>query len=153
MEALATKQAIPEFTIGLKYKSKKSQLRTVSGSKDAADVCRMCFEDGKLDWVEEFVVIALNRANKVLGFYKISSGGVSGTVADPKVIFQFALLSNASAIIISHNHPSGNVKPSTADLALTKKIKGAADYLDISVLDHIIVTDESHFSFADEGIL
>lgn len=148
-----TTPPLPEFEISLKNKCKKSELRVVSGSEDAAKVCRECFDDGKIDWIEEFVVIALNRANKVLGFYKVSSGGVSGTVADPKVIFQFALLSNASGLIISHNHPSGNTTPSQADLNLTKKLVHAAAFLDIKILDHIIVTDESHYSFADEGHL
>lgn len=144
---------LPEFEISLKFKGKKSELKTVNTSSDAAEICRHCFDEGKLDWVEEFVVIALNRANKVIGFYKVSSGGLTGTVADPKVIYQFALLSSATSIILSHNHPSGNTRPSQADIDLTLKIRDAGKFLDIKLLDHIIITDESYTSFADEGYL
>ena len=95
----------------------------------------------------------MNRANKVLGVYKVSSGGVTGTVADPKQIFTAALKANACAIVLSHNHPSGNLKPSRQDEQLTSKIKEAGSFLDIKVLDHIIVTSEAYYSFADEGLL
>jgi DNA repair protein RadC len=89
----------------------------------------------------------------VLGISEISTGGFAGTVADPKVIFSIALKACASSIILSHNHPSGNLKPSQADLNLTRKIKSGGELLDIAVLDHIILTSDSYFSFADEGIL
>jgi DNA repair protein RadC len=144
---------VPEFEISLKFKGKKSELKQIRGSYDAAEVCRMCFDEGKIEWVEEFIVIALNRANKVIGFYKVSSGGLAGTVADPRVIFQFALLSSANSLIISHNHPSGNLNPSSSDIDITKKIRDAGKMLDISLLDHIIISDEGHLSFADEGLL
>lgn len=147
------KVSLPEFKISLKKKGQKSELIAVTGTEQAAAICRACFDNGKIDWVEEFIVIALSRSNDVLGFYKISSGGVSGTVADPKVIFQFALLSNASGIIISHNHPSGNLKPSPADINLTRKIQGAASNLDIKLIDHIIITSEGHCSLVEEGII
>jgi DNA repair protein RadC len=100
---------------------------------------------------EEFWVILLNRANHVLKKVQISSGGVSGTVADPKMIFKTALENLASSIILVHNHPSGNLKPSEADDALTKKLKYAGALLDIPVLDHIIFTNCQYFSFADEN--
>lgn len=102
---------------------------------------------------EVFYAIMLNRANLVIKKHSISSGGISGTVADPKIIFKAALENFASSIILCHNHPSGNLKPSEADIKLTKKIKEAGALLDISILDHIIFTDENYFSFADEGIL
>ncbi len=102
---------------------------------------------------EAFYVILLNRANKVLEVELISRGGVSGTVADTKIIFQSALLRLASGIILAHNHPSGNLKPSEADKNLTRKIAQAGKTLDISVLDHIIVGDNAYFSFADEGLM
>ena len=146
-------QLIPEFEISLKFKGKKSELKKITRPEDAAEICRMCFDEGKLDWVEEFIVIGLNRANKVQGFYKVSSGGVTGTIADPRVIFQYALLSNATQIIISHNHPSGNLNPSDADIELTKKIKAAGELLDIKLLDHIIITDESYASLNELGII
>lgn len=147
------KNNLPEFKISLKYKSKKTELKTISGTDDAAEVARMCFDADTMDWTESFIVIALNNANKVLGFYKVSSGGVTATIADPKVIFQFALLSNASHIIIAHNHPSGNLQPSNADKQITEKIANAAKLLDMRLLDHIIVTDESYYSFEKAGLL
>jgi len=147
------KNNLPEFNISLKYKGKKSELKTISSSNDAADIARMCFDADTMDWTESFIVIALNNANKVLGFYKVSSGGVTATIADPKVIFQFALLSNASSILVAHNHPSGNLQPSNADKAITEKIANAAKLLDMRLLDHIIITDESHFSFQESGLL
>ena len=147
------KQLLPEFEISLKVKGKKSELKQIKGSEDAAEVCRMCFDDGKISWIEEFIVIGLSRANKVQGFYKVSSGGVTGTIADPRVIFQFALLSNATSIILAHNHPSGNLKPSDADISLTRKIKDAGDLLDIKLLDHIILTDEGYTSLLESGII
>ena len=102
---------------------------------------------------EEFWVMLLNRANRLIKKQQISSGGISGTVADPKIIFKAALDQYASSIILVHNHPSGNLKPSTADLNLTKKMKDAGNLLEIPVLDHIIFSDAGYLSFADEGIL
>ena len=102
---------------------------------------------------EEFWVILLNRANVVMRKGAISQGGVAGTVADPKMIFKEALEQLASSIILVHNHPSGNRQPSAADLALTKKLRQAGDFLDLPVLDHLIYTDRGYYSFADEGVL
>ncbi len=102
---------------------------------------------------EEFWVILLNRANVVMKKIPVSIGGVAGTVADPKIIFKHAIEHLASAIILVHNHPSGNLKPSAADIALTKKVKEAGILLDLPVLDHLIFADQQYFSFADEGIL
>ncbi len=101
---------------------------------------------------EEFWILLLNRANKIIKKVMISEGGISGTVADPKRIFKAAIENNASSIILCHNHPSGNLKPSEADIKLTKKLKEAGTMLDISVLDHIIIGDEKFYSFADEGL-
>jgi len=102
---------------------------------------------------EVFAVIFLNRANKIKHFEIISSGGMTGTVADPRIIMKKALEEEAVSIILSHNHPSGNLRPSKADQDLTEKIKQAAKYFDISVLDHIIVSNEGYYSFADEGAM
>ena len=102
---------------------------------------------------EQFWVIMLNRSNKVIHKRAISLGGVSGTVADPKVIFKKALDDLASGIILAHNHPSGNKKPSQADIDLTKKLQNSGKLLEIPILDHIIFTDDGYFSFADEGLL
>jgi DNA repair protein RadC len=95
----------------------------------------------------------LNRANKINHFEIISQGGITGTVADPRIILKKALEEDAVSIILSHNHPSGSLKPSRADEAITAKIKEAASLLDIRVIDHIIVSDEGYYSFADEGLL
>ena len=102
---------------------------------------------------EEFWVILLNRANVVMRKVAVSQGGVAGTVADPKMIFKEALEQLASSVILVHNHPSGNRQPSAADLALTKKLRQAGDFLDLPVLDHLIYTDHGYYSFADEGVL
>ena len=97
--------------------------------------------------------VYLNRANDTIGYSIIGLGGVSGTVADVKMVFQHGLLCNASGVILAHNHPSGNLKPSQADINLTKQMVQSGKILDMPILDHIIVTEKSHFSFADEGIL
>ena len=102
---------------------------------------------------EEFWIILLNRANVVMKKMPVSSGGVAGTVADPKIIFKQAIEHLASAIVMVHNHPSGNLKPSAADIALTKKMKEAGALLDLPILDHLIFTEHDYYSFADEGLL
>lgn len=150
---METLNKLPEFEISLKLKCKQSELYTIKCSHDIAEVCRIAFDADKIDWVESFIVCGLSRSNKVIGFYKVSQGGVTGTVCDPRVIMQFALLSNATQLILCHNHPSGNLKPSKADEELTAKIKMAASYFDVKVLDHIILSSEGYFSFADEGLL
>ncbi len=102
---------------------------------------------------EVFAVLFLNQANKVNHFEIISEGGITGTVADPRIILKKALAENAVNIILCHNHPSGSLKPSRADEELTQKIKEAAKFLDITVMDHIIVSEAGYYSFADEGLL
>jgi DNA repair protein RadC len=102
---------------------------------------------------EVFAVLFLNRANKINHFQIISEGGMTGTVADPRIILKKALEEDAVNLILCHNHPSGSLKPSRADEDLTLKIKEAAKYFDIKVLDHLIVSDDGYYSFADEGIL
>lgn len=102
---------------------------------------------------EVFAVVFLNRANRIINFEIVSKGGISGTVADPRIILKKAIEHEASSIILCHNHPSGNLKPSRADEELTKKVKEAASYIDIAMIDHIIVSDTGYYSFADEGVL
>ena len=104
-----------------------------------------------LDYREYFYILCLNRNNKVLGYCQISAGGLTGTMADVRMIMQTALKSNSCSIILSHCHPSGNLEPSEADKDLTKKIQEAGKVLDIAVLDHLIITSESYYSFTDEG--
>ncbi len=102
---------------------------------------------------EEFWLVILNRANKIIEMKRISAGGVSGTVTDIKIILKAAIEKTASGIIVCHNHPSGNIKPSSADINLTKKLKSACELVDISFLDHIIVSFSDYYSFTDEGIV
>ncbi|MGK0387319.1 MAG: DNA repair protein RadC [Maribacter sp.] len=102
---------------------------------------------------EEFWILLLNRANKVIGRERVSIGGVAGTVVDAKIIFRKALEMLASGIILCHNHPSGNLSPSHADLEITKKLKRAGETLEINILDHLIIAENEYFSFADEGKL
>lgn len=106
-----------------------------------------------IEFLEEFKIILLNRANRILGIMPISVGGTAGTIADPKVIFASALKCNAASIILVHNHPSGNLKPSQADIELTRKLKNAGQFLDLPVIEHIILTKDGYLSFADEGMM
>lgn len=123
---------------------------SVSGSSDVAAYLGTILKDLRQ---EVFAVLFLNRANKINHFEIISRGGITGTVADPRIILKKALEEDAVNIILCHNHPSGSLKPSRADEELTLKIKEAAKYFDIKVIDHIIVSDNGYYSFADEGIL
>jgi len=122
----------------------------ITSSKNAFDIVAPLLID--LPY-EEFWLILLNRSNLVIAKEKISTGGVSGTVVDAKLIFSKALDHLASSVILMHNHPSGNLKPSQADIDITKKLKRAGETLDIAVLDHLIVAEGGYFSFADEGLV
>jgi len=126
------------------------QKAVVSSSKEIADYLQAKFRDLRH---EVFAVMYLNRANKVNHFEIVSEGGITGTVADPRVILKKALEEDAVNIILCHNHPSGSLKPSRQDEELTRKIKEAARYFDIQVVDHLIVSDAGYYSFADEGLL
>jgi DNA repair protein RadC len=122
----------------------------VKSSADIAQYLKAVLKDFTY---EVFAVLFLNRANKINHFEIISRGGITGTVADPRMILKKALENDAVSLVLSHNHPSGSLKPSRADEELTLKIKEAAKYFDIKILDHIIVSEEGYYSFADEGLL
>lgn len=140
--------------VQLSYSKKQgTEARKIKSSKDIVAFIREIFPTEQINHREYVYVIFLDRANQILGYFMISSGGISGTVIDPKIVFQSALLSNSSSIILFHNHPSGNLNPSEADKQITQKIANAGKFLDISLLDHIIITETSYFSFADEGRL
>lgn len=126
------------------------QKTIISTSRDIADYLQARLKDYRH---EVFAVLFLNRANKINHFEIISEGGITGTVADPRVILRKALEEDAVNIILCHNHPSGSLKPSRADEQLTAKIKEAARLLDITVIDHIIVSETGYYSFADEGLI
>ena len=156
MEIMMTTRELFEIAeIELIYRSKikPSRRPTITSSSDAYGLFLQIWEDGKLELIEQFNILLLNRANKVLGIFKVSTGGVTGTVADPKIILTAALKANACALIMAHNHPSGNLSPSTQDKELTRKIKLGAQLLDMKLLDHLIITKESYYSFGDEGLV
>src|SRR3954467_13674243 len=144
---------VSEIELVYKTKVKASERPQILSSKDAYNILIQSWDENKIEFVEQFKILFLNKANKVLGIYEVSTGGISGTVADPRVIFVAALKSNSCSLIASHNHPSGNLRPSKQDEELTQKIKQAGQFLDIKLLDHVIVTNETYFSFADEGLL
>jgi DNA repair protein RadC len=144
---------VAEVELVYKTKVKASERPKITSSKDSYNLLLQCWDIDKIELQEQFKVMLLNRSNKVLGIFEVSSGGITGTVADPKLIFMAALKASACGIIISHNHPSGNLKPSRQDEELTRKIKEAGRLLDIQVLDHVIVTGEGYYSFADEGLI
>ena len=156
MESLfneAVLNEIAEIELIYKTKVKASARPQIKTSRDAAELLKKNWDENKIDFVEQFKVVFLNKANRVLGIHEQSTGGVTSTTVDIKLIFVAALKANACNIIISHNHPSGNLKPSQQDQELTTKIKMAGKLLDILLFDHIIVTSEGHFSFADEGLI
>jgi len=140
---------VSALELGRRRKSSEPQKRTkITASTDVYEIMSPYLLDARR---EEFWVLLLNRANEVIRTEKISEGGVSGTVADPKLIFKAALDHLASSLILVHNHPSGNLKPSQADLQMTQKMKEAGKFLEIPVLDHVIFTDNGFYSFVDEG--
>ncbi len=126
------------------------QKEIVTSSSDIAGYLQVKLKDYRR---EVFAILFLNRSNKINHFEIVSEGGITGTVADPRIILRKALEEDAVSIILCHNHPSGSLKPSRADEELTKKIKEASKFFDITVLDHIIVSDNGYYSFADEGLL
>lgn len=155
-------EQMPEFAfltmvseVELIYRSRilPSQRPLIRRSQDTYNIFRANWDRDKIEFVEQFKVLYLNRANRVLAINQLTTGGITGTVADPRLIFVTALKLNATALILCHNHPSGNLSPGETDKALTEKIKNAGNFLDVQLLDHIILTSESYFSFADEGLL
>ncbi|MNU15297.1 hypothetical protein D3C71_34260 [compost metagenome] len=139
--------------IKLSYSRKGNCERSISSSMDAADIFRAHFDAEEMDYRESFFALYLNQANNVLGIKKISECGISSTLVDVRIVMQAALLCNASGIIVAHNHPSGNLKPSGCDIKMTAQINDAAKIMGMSLLDHIILTSDSHMSFADEGLI
>jgi hypothetical protein len=147
------KSYIPEVKIKLLKSDRKKFLGSISQSSDVAKFIRSIFKRGELLLREQFIVLYLNRSNTILGYYRHTTGGISSVIADVRLILSAALKSLSSAIIVAHNHPSGNNKPSQADIDLTRKLKDAAKLMDIDVLDHVIVTQDQHYSFADSSLI
>lgn len=147
-------QQVSELTISYKPKVKPSDRCSIRFSEDAYKVLmEQAFNDDTLEYKEYFKLVLLNRANKVLGITTISEGGIDGTVVDVRLVLQTALLAHSSGIILAHNHPAGGLTPSSYDDAITKKIKEAAKVMDIKLYDHLIVTRDRYYSYADEGRL
>ena len=147
------KSTVAEITLSYYPDINLKDREKINCSRDAETLFRENWNDAQIGFIEEFKVMLLNRSNRVLGISSISKGGVTGTVADPKVIFALALKGVASGIIVAHNHPSGNLKPSQADIKLTQKLSDAGRLLDIVLLDHLILTSDSYTSFSDEGLI
>lgn len=126
---------------------------SIGNSSDAEKALRGIWDNNTLELKETFIILLLSRSNKVKGYYRVSEGGFSGTVVDPKLIFSIALKCAAHGIILAHNHPSGNLKPSENDLKLTTKLIAGGKLLEIAVLDHVILTQDGYLSFADEGLM
>ena len=142
---------IAALEIGRRRKeSVRAQLIQVNTSIDVYECIASQYKDLNH---EEFWILLLNRANKITSRHLVSKGGQAGTIADPKIIFNIALENHTASICVTHNHPSGNLKPSHADLELTRKFRSAGQFLYIPVLDHLIITDQGFLSFADEGLL
>ncbi len=125
----------------------------ITKAKDAYDLLLSVWDMDTIELSESFRVLLLNRANHVLGCLQISQGGITGTVVDVRIVFGAALKAAACGVILAHNHPSGNLNPSMSDRELTRKMVDAGKLLDINVLDHLIVTQSSYYSFADEGLI
>jgi DNA repair protein RadC len=142
---------VREIKLSYSLPVKASLLPQIHSSSDAYKLLLESWDQDKIEFVEQFKIILLNRRNRVLGICQISEGGQSETVVDPKIVFSCALKANAASIILAHNHPSGNLCPSSCDDALTAKLKNAGKFLDLNIVDHVILTNEGYYSFADEG--
>ncbi|MCF2443300.1 JAB domain-containing protein [Dyadobacter sp. CY345] len=141
--------------VELIYKShvKASQRPKISGYYDVYRILLQSWDENKIGFVEQFKILLLDRANKVLGIYEVCQGGTSGVVVDVKLIFAAALKANAHGIILAHNHPSGNLTASEADRLITRRLKSAGEIMEIPVLDHLIITSEGYYSFVEQGEL
>ena len=142
---------VSEVELTYKNNVPYNQRQKISNSQGAYEILTNLFPENTMDYRETFIVLYLNRANQVLGYSVISQGGTSNTTVDIKMVIQTALLANASCIMLAHNHPSGNLRPSSDDNRVTNRIIEAARLFDITVLDHIIITNESYYSFTDNG--
>jgi len=148
------KTKVNEISIKYHGNFKISQAPKITSSVSAAELLYSAWNKDQIGLQECFKVMLLNNANKVKGIFEVSTGGITGTLVDLRILFAVVLKSLSVNLIIAHNHPSGTLKPSEADKRLTEKIKKAGELLDIKILDHLILTpDGDYFSFADSGIL
>ncbi len=142
--------AVSEIDLVYKTHVEPKHRPQITCSKDAYQVFKQAWEAEKIDLLEQSKVLLLNRSNHVLGIYNVSSGGITGTVVDKRLVFAAALKANASSIVLAHNHPSANLTPSYADTQLTEQFKEAGTLMDIAFLDHLIISRTAYYSFSDE---
>lgn len=139
--------------IKVAYSTSDTPKVKIKSGEDAYHVLLASWDMNTIELQEEFKILLLNRANNLLGIYSLSKGGITGTVVDQRLVFAVALKCNATAIIMAHNHPSGKLEPSQADITITKSINKCGDMLNINLIDHLIVTRNGYYSFSDEGKL
>ncbi|MEX0313081.1 MAG: JAB domain-containing protein [Allomuricauda sp.] len=148
------KRKVNEIQISYKEKTSLSNSLSIKSSEDAGKVLFDTWDKSTIELHETFKVLLLNNSNKVKGVYELSKGGITGTLVDMRILFAVVLKSLSIGILLAHNHPSSKLQPSEADKQLTAKIKQAAKFFDVNVLDHLIIApDGNYFSFADNGIL
>jgi DNA repair protein RadC len=143
---------VSELKISYEPKVRAADREKISASRDAYNILKP-FYAGTMEHKECFFALYLNRANKVVGCMKLSEGGITETIIDQRILFEGALLAHSTAIILSHNHPSGQLFPSESDKAATNNIKAACKIMNFQLLDHIILTESGYYSFADEGLI
>lgn len=151
LKPLKAMYQISEIKISYSPKVKNIDREKISSSQQVYNLVLSNWDE--INIRETMKVLFLNRANKVIGIYELSKGGITGTVVDIRLLFAAVLKSLSCSIILLHNHPSGNLKPSEADIHITNKIKDAGKLLDIQILDHLIITEDEYFSFTDQGII
>ena len=149
---MKTREAHKLNEVKITYKRSAVNVRKITSSRDAENIFRELLAD-EMDYRENFFVLSLNNSNEVLEWMLLSTGGMTETVVDVRLLFQMLLKTHATAFIVAHNHPSGSLRASQADLNITEKMKKAGQTLDIKLLDHLILTSQSYLSFADDGIL
>jgi DNA repair protein RadC len=145
--------AVAEVQLIYKSKCDITLRPRITRSSECYDILLSTWNQDTIELCEEFKILLLNRANKVLAISTLSQGGTAGTVVDPKLLFTTALKMKASSLIMAHNHPSGELKPSEADIRMTKNLVECGKILDLIVLDHLIITPNSYYSFGDEGLI
>lgn len=144
---------IPQIELSYRTGMPSDSMFQITSPKDSVEAFRQNWDDNKIEFIEQFKVLLVNRNNRVLGIFEVSTGGIASTVVDIRLILTAAFLTCASGIILAHNHPSGNLQPSGADKLATKKIKEGAKLIEIALLDHIILTKDGFYSFAEDGEL
>ncbi|CAI2768159.1 JAB domain-containing protein [Flavobacterium collinsii] len=146
-------QMVSEIELIYKTKVKTADRPQIKSSRDAYKIALASWDPDKIEFFEQFKIILMNQAYKVLGIYEVSSGGITGTLVDLRLIFSAALKANATCLMMVHNHPSGQAKASEADRQMTRKVREAGKLLDIALIDSLIITPEIYYSFVDDGAL